>query len=887
MKLLTWLRSLSYKFDNNSASANDLDQELVSHIQHRADDLERSGLSRIEAERRARVEFGSYVKYQEQSHESRSGQFLETLCQDIRIGFRKLRKSPGFTSVAIITLALGIGANAVVFSIMNGLILRPLNIPRAENLYTIERGEDRSPMQSYPDYLDLRDRNRSFDGLIVYDIAPVGLSAGGKATRAWVYEASGNYFDVLGIQPQIGRFFHGADEHGPNSAPYIVLSYGYWQSFFQSNPAAVGQTVQVNKHPYTILGVAPPDFPGTELFFSPAFWVPIVNTEQIQGSNTLPNREDRSIWIDGRLKPGVTTAQATADLNSVGSYLGKTYPREDSQSTFSLTRPGLIGDMLGGPIRAFVTGLSLLAGLILLTACANLGSLFATRAADRSREIALRLALGSSRKRILRQLLTEAVMVSFIGGAAGLLGSIGLLRWLSAWRPMPDFPISAPVDADARVYAVALLLALASGFIFGMVPMRQVFKSDPYQVVKTGPTGSPAKQFSFRDLLLVLQIAVCAVLVTASLVAVRGLVRSLRSNFGFQPQNALLVSTDLDMAGYSGDQVPNMQRRMLQIAQETPGVSAVGINDRLPLDLGWSTDAVFRDTATDLTLSHQDAEAMTYDISAEYFQAAGTTLLAGRVFTQHDDGHAPPVAVINREFARRVMNAPRDSEIQAIGRYFKRTDGTRIQVVGIVEDGKYKTLTEDPQPAMFRPILQSPSSATWLVLRSNRDPEQLAAAVQVRLRNLDPELPFTIKTWNAQMGTALFASRMATISLGILGGLGATLAVTGIFGMAAYSVSKRTRELGIRIALGAQYKEVLLAALGKTARLLACGSIAGMILGLAATKVLSSIVYQATPRDPLVLGGVVVAMLLLGLIATWIPARRALSSDPLILLREE
>jgi macrolide transport system ATP-binding/permease protein len=883
------MRLLASLFRRSHAN-QELDEELRSHIQHRADDLEAAGIPRMDAERRARVEFGGYTHYKQESHTAFSGQFgqfSETLWQDVRIAFRTLRKAPGFTVVAALTLALSIGANSVVFSVLNGLVLRPINVPQAKDLAMIERGRDPAPMQSYPDYLDLRDRNHSFDGMVAYEISPAGLDTGSKPTPVWVWEASGNYFDVLGVQPYLGRFFHASDEHGPNSAPYIVLTYAFWQSHFQSDAEAVGRVVQLNRHPYTILGVAKPEFRGTELFMAPAFWVPLVDTEQVEGASNLTARGTRGMSLLGRLKPGVTPAQAAADLNSVGKYLEKAYPKDDGESIFTLTRPGLAGDMLGRPVRAFMTGLMLLAGLILLAACANLGSLFAARAADRSREVALRLALGSSRQRILRQLLTEALLISILGGIAGMLGGVALLRWLSMWSPSPDFPLSLPVNPDALVYCVSLLLALASGLIFGLVPVRQVLRSDPYQIVKMGSADATGRRFTPRDILLVVQIAVCAVLVTSSLVAVRGLVRTLKSNFGFDPQNAMLVDTDLDMAGYSGDRIAPMQQRLLDAMEDIPGVTAVGLNDRVPLTLGWSSSTVFADSTTDLRPSNAIAEALFYNTSPGYLQAAGTTLVAGRIFTTHDDAHSPRVAIANREFARKVLGARNGSEAEVVGRYYKIASGTRIQVVGIVEDGRYRTLTEDPQPAIFLPVLQWPTSATWLVLRSTRDPQQLREAIEAKLRELDPGLPFTIRTWNRELDIALFPSRMAAVSLGVLGGLGAMLAATGIFGMASYSVSKRLRELGIRIALGAQRKEVLQAALGRATILLLSGSVAGLLLGLAATKVLSFIVYQATPRDPLVLAGVIFAMLMLGLIATWIPAQRALSADPLALLREQ
>jgi predicted permease len=805
---------------------------------------------------------------------------MTTLLQDLRFALRMLRKSPGFTIVAVLTLALGIGANAAVFGVLNALILRPVKLPEEESLYAIERTSDKAGYLSYPDYLDLRDRNRSFDSLAAYNITQVGLDTGENASRAWVYEVSRNYFDALGIQPYLGRLIHPSDEHGPNSAPYIVLTYAFWHTHFQDDRGVVGRVIQVNKHPFTIVGVTSPEFRGTLLFFSPAFFLPIVNED----ANVLNARGNRWIFeAIGHLKAGVTPAQANADLNSIGSYLEKTYPKDDSQMSFALARPSLYGDYARRPVRAFMAGLMLLAGLILLAACANLGSLFAARAADRSREVALRLALGASRFRVLRQLLTEAVLISLIGGAVGLWGSVVLLGGLSAWQPFSRYPVHVAVNPDPYVYGVALLLTVASGLLFGSVPVRQILQTDPYGIVKSGSIVRVGPRVSLRDILVVVQIAICAVLVTSSMVAVRGLVRTLRSNFGFEPRNAILVNTDLNMAGYSGDKVSAMQKRMIDAMERIAAVQSVGLISEPPLRECCNSSTVFSDHSTDLRSSNAAAEALIYNISPEYFQAAGTALLSGRTFTWHDDKNAPHVAVVNREFASKVFGSP----TKAIGRYYKMPDGTRIQVVGIVEDGKYNSLTEDPQPAMFLPILQSPSSETSLVVRSSRDPGQLVATMRSTLRDLDAGLPLYIQPWNKELDTALFPSRMATLALGVMGLMGAMLSITGIFGMAAYSVSKRLRELGIRMALGAQRKEVLQAALGRAFKLLALGSSAGLLLGILASRVLAFIVYQATPRDPLVLAGAVLAMLLLGLLATWIPARRALSIDPAMLLREE
>ena len=348
---------------------------------------------------------------------------LSIMFSDLRYAIRGLMKSPGFALTAVVTLALGIGANAVVFSVLNALVLRPLNVPHADSLYTVQRFQ--YPSQSYLDYVDLRDRNRTFDSLVAFQIiGPVGVDSGGNPSTAWPYLASGNYFDALGIQPYLGRFFHASDEKGLNSAPYVVLSYTYWHSYFHGDRSVVGRPVEINKHTFTVLGVAPPAFRGTELFFAPALWIPMNEQPTVEGHNSLQYRGDHSPMVVGHLKPGVTAAAATADLNAIGTWLAKTYPGDDEGVKFSLARPGLVGDMLGGPARAFMSGLMLLAGLILLAACANLGSLFAARAADRAKDVALRLALGSRRGLILRRLLTEAMLVSVAGGLIGLGGGV-------------------------------------------------------------------------------------------------------------------------------------------------------------------------------------------------------------------------------------------------------------------------------------------------------------------------------------------------------------------------------------------------------------------------------------------------------------------------------
>ncbi len=635
---MTWIANIFPR----RKSCEDLSEEIRLHLEERAEQLRAEGMSPEQAERTARLAFGNRSLIEERSREVWQWTSLQSIVADIRFACRQLRRSPSFTVAAVLTLALAIGANAVVFSVMNAFVLRPLNVPQPDSLYALQNGDQDTAYQSYPNYLDLRDRNRSFEALIAYNAVPAGLDTGKDPIAVWAEETSGNYFDALRLQPYLGQFFHASDERGPDSAPYIVLSHSFWHTHFQDDRTVIGRVIRLNAHPFTIIGVGPPDFNGTLLFFNPAFFVPIVD-HPLFGADDFNARGERWVFQTlGHLKPGVTPAQAVADLNSIGAALQRTYPKDVGKTTFVLSRPSLYGDYLGRPVRAFMAGLMLLTGLILLAACANLGSLFAARAADRSREVALRLALGSSRKRILRGLFTEAVLISLAGGTIGLLGSVALLRQLSAWQPIPEFPIHLGVNPDAKVYAVALLLALVSGLLFGAVPVRQVLRTNPYEVVKAGTRSGAGRRINAREVLLVIQIAICAVLVTSSLVAVRGLVRTLHAHFGFDLENIMLAEADLSLSNYRGDRIPAMQKRMIEALQAVPGVESVGLTDDLPLSVnGGSASIVFTDGTTDLRRANAAAEADIYNISPEYFRAAGTALVSGRTFTWMDDKRFP------------------------------------------------------------------------------------------------------------------------------------------------------------------------------------------------------------------------------------------------------
>jgi len=806
------------------------------------------------------------------------------LGQDLRFGLRQLRRSPSFALTAIVTLALGIGANVVAFGVLNAVLLKPLDVPQPARLYNVEQQQNGNDNQSYPDYVDLRSRNRTFSDMAAYRLQDAGLSIGNASYKCWYYKVSGNYFDMLGANPLRGRFFHESDEHGPNSAPYIVLSEQFWERNFGSDPTIAGRKVEINKHPFTVIGVAPREFHGNDLFIWPDFWMPIIEGEDYESTDFLTWRGNHNLWILGRLKHGVTVQQATDDLKGVANELAKQYPNTDEGLGARLVKPGLMGDVLGGPARSFIAAIMALALLVLVAACTNLASLFAARSADRSRELAIRMAVGSSRWHVLRQLVTEAVLVAIVGGTLGTLFSSGLLKALTQWQPIAGFPIHVTVNADVRVYLVALILSFGSGMLFGLVPLRQVWATSAAQLIKSGATGNEViRRFTLREVLLGVQIALCTLLVTASFVALRGMQRSLHAPLGFEPKGVALAVTDLHMGGYKDAGALQVQKRIINEVGQIPGVESVGTINETPLGTGGSSTRVYRQGTSDFRPSNSPFGAKYYAMSPGYLTAAGTHLLVGRDFSWQDNDKAPKVAIVNAEFARSMFGDVRS----ALGQRFQTGEKESYEVVGVVENGKYDSLTEEPWAAMFFPFEQDPDSDTTLVVRSRVAEAELAQKIGHVLAGIDPALPFGIYSWTDGLALVLFPARVATACLGVMGLLAAVLAVTGVFGLAMYSVSKRMREFGIRVALGALPRHVMRSALGRTLILLLAGSAAGLVLGALASRLLAQIVYEATPRDPVVFVGVMLTMTLLGLIATWVPARRAMGIDPVGLLRED
>jgi predicted permease len=591
------------------------------------------------------------------------------------------------------------------------------------------------------------------------------------------------------------------------------------------------------------------------------------------------------LTVLGRLKQGVTPQQATENLSAISAALAKEYPQTDTGLPLRLVRPGLYADT-GDVIRGSLYSVTALALLVLAGACVNLTALFAARAADRRRELALRVAVGASRWRLVRLLMTEAVMVSLLGGAAGVVSAALLLRVLDRGS-LPSFLGNSPyshlvVSVDTRVYVVAVILTLASALLFGMIPARTVSQSSPLQAMQRGSMDvTPQRRFSLRDLSLGAQIVICTLLVMSSLVAVRSMVRMLHVPLGFQPQGAMLAEIDLSELEPKGDAPLEKKKAMIDALRSIPGVAAVGTLSKPPFTGGLRGIPVFLPGTIEFTLNNSVLAPLAFTISPGYLEAARTRLLRGRDLSWSDTTQTPYVAIVNETFARKMWG-----ETRAIGQRFIFLGHLR-EVVGVVEDGKYLEMQESPEPVVYLPLSQNEQANTVFVVRSSRAQKEMVPLIERSLDAIEPNAPVTVQSWSDALAGPLFPARAATVALGVMGLLAAMLAVTGIFGTAAYNVSRRMKELGIRVALGARTIHVMSAAIGRPIVLLGLGSLVGLSMGAFASRLLGQIVYQANPRDPIVLLGAVLTMVMLGIAASVVPARRALAVDPSKLLREE
>jgi putative ABC transport system permease protein len=811
------------------------------------------------------------------------------MLQDLRFGFRMLLKRPGFTSIAVLTLGLGIGANTAIFSLVNTVLLRPLPIAQPEQVVTLNsgaRGRGSYPSFPYADYKDYRDRNQSLAGLAAYSMAPVSLSYNGVNERVWGYHVTGNYFGLLGVVASRGRVIAQEDDSTPGAHPVVMLSYQCWQQRFGADPQIIGRNALIGGRSYTVIGVTPQGFRGTELAFAPELWFPMMMKPEIErGSGSLDRRESPGVFILGRLKNGMSRAQAESALNTIAAQLGREYPQTNEGQMIVLSQPGLFGAAMRGPILAFTAVLMGVVGLVLLLACTNLASLLLARATERRKEIAIRLAIGAGRARVLRQLLTESVLLALLGSALGLALAYGAAELAARFKPPVNFALTIDLQIDWRVLVFTLALSLVTGALFGLLPALQATRPDLLPALKNESTIGGYRRSRLRNMLVVAQVALSLVLLLCAGLVLRGLQRAQQINPGFNPRQAVEVSFDPGLQGYDSERGREFQRQALDRVRSLPGVQATALTTRAPLTFGQDGRPIFIQGEAPKPVT-QAPYALTTAISLDYFRAMETRLLQGRDFTAQDDARSPAVAIVNETFARRFW--PGENPIGKRFNFTGATDGKWIEIVGVAQDGKYFSLAENSESFVYLPLAQGYESAVTLIARGAGDPNLLTAAIRNEMRGLDANLPlYNVRTMVEHMDLPLFPARVAATALGAFGALALLLAAVGVFGVMSYAVTQRTCEIGVRIALGAGSKEILKLIVGHGAMLAGTG--VGIGLGVAGlgTRLLANLLFGVSAIDPLTFVSVTALLTATAFLACYLPARRATKVNPMVALRQD
>jgi predicted permease len=820
---------------------------------------------------------------------------MGTVVRDAIYASRLLLKHPGFTLVAVLVLALGIGANATIFSIVNALLLRSVpGVVESDKLVMVGRTNDGQGFDtfSYPNYKDYRDQNSLLSGLATHNRTQIHLSTGGEPERVSSEIVSGNYFEVLGVKAALGRTLTSDDDLIPGESPVALISYSLWKRRFGSDPAIVGKEVSLNAHTFTIVGVTERGFAGTMIGDPVEIWAPITMYRQADpmfaGAEEDFLKARDIVWLNvfGRLKPGAAIGQAQAEMSQIASGLEQTYPTNKGMGV--ALAPGLgLDPQDRTDVRNFAGLLMAAVGFVLLIACANVANLLLARATARQKEIGVRMALGASRGRIIRQLLTESLLLAMLGGSAGLFLALWLNDLLLAIVPAEymGFPLNLDLALDARVLAFTFIVSALTGMIFGLAPALQASKPDIVGVLKdSGAAGRGSTQARLRSVLVVGQIALSLVLMIGAGLFVRTLRNARAINPGFDPQHVLTARIDVGRQSYSKQQGRLFYQQLIERIESSPGVQAASLGIAVPLSGGsWRTRIRLEGRPADGPMLPVDFNS----VAPGFFETMSTPLSAGRDFTWKDNAEADRVVIVNETFARRAW--PDENPVgQRLAMAEGRGMSPSMEVVGVARDGKYQTLFESPRAYMYLPLLQQVQAEATLYVRGAGNPSKLIGAVQHEVSLLDKNLPvFKIATMSALLDSSLAPQLLAARLIGVFGALALALAAVGVYGVMSYAVAQRTHEIGVRMALGAQVGDVLTLIIRQGMKLTIIGVVLGMVFAYALTRTIASFLYGVSATDPVTFA--VISALLTGaaLGACFVPARRAAKVDPMVALRYE
>jgi predicted permease len=811
---------------------------------------------------------------------------MDTLWKDLRYSLRTLLKKPGFVVIVLLSLGLGIGFNVTIFSLVNAVLLRPLPaVEQSEQLLEVYSASPnlRFGAVSYPDYLDLRDRSQAFSGLLAQRTTPMNIGHGGQSEILAGTIVSGNYFSLLGVKPQLGRAFDAVEDQTPNTHPVVVISHNLWQHRFDGETNVVGRTLSLNGQTYNIIGVAPKDFIGTIVGFAPDVWVPLMMQGQLlPGSDRLKERGLRWLNVVGRPKDGVSIEQARADLQSVVGKLAQDYPETNRATTSTVVGLGEGATGFKKDLAPVLQVLMVIVLLVLLIACFNVANLLLARSYGRQREIGIRLALGASRRRLIRQLLTESLLLSVLGGIAGLLVAKWGASLLLNLVPQSALPLVLDLSIDRRVMLFALGISLLTGLIFGLAPALQTTKPDILPILKDETPNPKQGKSRLRSLLVIGQVAISLVLLITAGLFIRSLQNSLSNSLSFKPQSLLVASTDVTMQGYNKNLGQAYYRQLQERAAQLPQVQTVSLANAVPLSGGGTQQRGVTIEGSDMPSN--TPLSIDYNIvEPKFFQAMSIPLLQGRDFNWQDAEGKQPVVIINEEMARRFW--PNQN---ALGKRLG-TNGVEglLEVVGIVKNDRYYNLNETPRPYMYLPFQQNYNARMNLFVQTSVDASILLPALRGELQTLNRDMPYRLMTMTESLGLALAGQRLAAVLLGVFGALALGLAAMGLYGVMSYSVNQRTREIGILMALGAQQSYVLGLVMKQGLILTGIGLLIGLAASFALTRFLSNLLYGIGATDLLTFGVISLILAAVAGVAVFLPARRATKVDPMIALRYE